>query len=345
MRQFLRVLLILGLSAVMAFTLVSCGETGGGDSVGDGDGGDKGEDDAAVELTSITVTPANPSIALLGTQQFTATGYYSDGTTEDLTTEVIWSSDDISIATTSNTLGTEGLATSKSMGTITVSALHTVTLITNTTGLNSGCWADVTNSGPVTNRTNATVTLTLSCSTEATSYACTTAGSRICISGPGDFETNTSPLTTNASAAVAACGANGVTATGCTANDGTPDILEFSGNATGIANTPEIDATGFTDLQVHFTAAYAAAATYDADENIEVNACCGSGCTPLLNIDTADSADNGGSDDWTERGPIVLPNGIFSECATTHVSFVQSTDAAGEVAHMDDFAISGAGSI
>jgi hypothetical protein len=144
---------------------------------------------------------------------------------------------------------------------------------------------------------------------------------------------------------VAACGANGVTATGCTANDGTPDILEFSGNATGIANTPEIDATGFTDLQVHFTAAYAAAATYDADENIEVNACCGSGCTPLLNIDTADSADNGGSDDWTERGPIVLPNGIFSECATTHVSFVQSTDAAGEVAHMDDFAISGAGSI
>jgi hypothetical protein len=137
MRQFLRVLLILGLSAVMAFTLVSCGETGGGDSVGDGDGGDKGEDDAAVELTSITVTPANPSIALLGTQQFTATGYYSDGTTEDLTTEVIWSSDDISIATTSNTLGTEGLATSKSMGTITVSALHTVTLITNTRDRNA----------------------------------------------------------------------------------------------------------------------------------------------------------------------------------------------------------------
>ncbi|MHC4913755.1 MAG: Ig-like domain-containing protein, partial [Planctomycetota bacterium] len=270
MRQFLRVLLILGLSAVMAFTLVSCGETGGGDVGSGGDGGDKGEDDADVSLTSITVTPANPSIALLGTQQFTATGYYSDGTTEDLTTEVVWSSDDISIATTSNTLGTEGLATSKTMGTITVSALHTVTLISNTTGLNSGCWADVTNNGPVDNRTNATVTLTLSCSSETTNYACTTGGSRICISGPGDFETNTSPLTTNASAAVAACGANGVTDISCTDDVGVADILEFSGNAIAVANTPEINATGFTDLQVHFRAAYAAAATYDADENIEV---------------------------------------------------------------------------
>lgn len=43
-------------------------------------------------LASITVTPANISIPLGLTQQYTATGHYSDGTTQDITTQVYWSS-------------------------------------------------------------------------------------------------------------------------------------------------------------------------------------------------------------------------------------------------------------
>ncbi len=39
----------------------------------------------AATLQSIAVTPANPSIAKGATQQFTATGTYSDGTTQNLT--------------------------------------------------------------------------------------------------------------------------------------------------------------------------------------------------------------------------------------------------------------------
>src|SRR5205807_3771967 len=42
-------------------------------------------------LQSITVTPSNKAIALGTSLQFTATGNYSSGPTQDLTTSVTWS--------------------------------------------------------------------------------------------------------------------------------------------------------------------------------------------------------------------------------------------------------------
>ena len=47
-------------------------------------------------LVSIEVTPANPSIAKGTSKQFTATGTYSDNTTQNLTTAVTWSSSNTS---------------------------------------------------------------------------------------------------------------------------------------------------------------------------------------------------------------------------------------------------------
>ena len=44
----------------------------------------------AATLQSIAVTPANPSIAKGPTQQFTATGTYSDSSTQNLTSQVTW---------------------------------------------------------------------------------------------------------------------------------------------------------------------------------------------------------------------------------------------------------------
>ena len=46
----------------------------------------------AATLVSIGVTPADPSIADGTAQQFTATGVYSDASTQDLTAQVTWSS-------------------------------------------------------------------------------------------------------------------------------------------------------------------------------------------------------------------------------------------------------------
>jgi hypothetical protein len=77
---------------------------------------------AAPTLNSVAVTPANPSIQNGATQQFTATGTYSDASTQNITTTVTWSSTSINIATISNTAGSNGLATSVGAGSSTIKA-------------------------------------------------------------------------------------------------------------------------------------------------------------------------------------------------------------------------------
>jgi uncharacterized protein YjdB len=81
-----------------------------------------------VALVSIAVTPANPSVAKGLTQQFTATGTYSDGSTQDVTVQATWASSAVATATVSNAAGTNGVATTVAVGTTTISAtLDTIT--------------------------------------------------------------------------------------------------------------------------------------------------------------------------------------------------------------------------
>ena len=77
---------------------------------------------SAGTLQSIAVTPANPSVAAGLTEQFDATGTYSDGSTQDLTTQVTWASATTSVATISNASGSQGLATAIAQGSSTISA-------------------------------------------------------------------------------------------------------------------------------------------------------------------------------------------------------------------------------
>jgi hypothetical protein len=77
----------------------------------------------AATLVSIAVTPANPTISTTGTEQFTATGKYTDNSTQNLTTTVTWSSSQMNIATISNTAGTNGLASAVANGTTTIQAM------------------------------------------------------------------------------------------------------------------------------------------------------------------------------------------------------------------------------
>ena len=72
----------------------------------------------ALMLTSITVTPANPSFANGSTQQFIATANYSNGSTAIVTSSVTWTSSNSSVATISSS----GLATGQGGGTTTISA-------------------------------------------------------------------------------------------------------------------------------------------------------------------------------------------------------------------------------
>jgi hypothetical protein len=79
-------------------------------------------------LTSIALSPLNPSIALGKTQQFIATGIFSDSTTLDLSSLVTWSSSDAGIATISNTSGSRGLATSIAEGMTSITAIFSGTI-------------------------------------------------------------------------------------------------------------------------------------------------------------------------------------------------------------------------
>ncbi len=69
-------------------------------------------------LVSIAVTPPTPSIANGTTQQFVATGLFSDNSTQDLTTQVTWDSWEKSVAT----VDTKGLATSVASGSTMITA-------------------------------------------------------------------------------------------------------------------------------------------------------------------------------------------------------------------------------
>jgi hypothetical protein len=75
------------------------------------------------ELVSIAVTPVNPSIPLGYTLQFTATGTYSDQSTQNLTGDVTWFSSNTNTAVISNAAETKGLATSVSTGTTGIQAV------------------------------------------------------------------------------------------------------------------------------------------------------------------------------------------------------------------------------
>jgi hypothetical protein len=70
-------------------------------------------------LVSIAITPGFPSITGTNTQQFTATGTYSDASTQNLTGSVTWASSATGVATIG--AGT-GLAAGVAMGTTTISA-------------------------------------------------------------------------------------------------------------------------------------------------------------------------------------------------------------------------------
>jgi hypothetical protein len=87
-------------------------------------------------LVSIAINPHAPTIALGTAQQFTATGTYTDGSTQDLTSVVTWGSSNAMIAIISNAVGTYGLATSSGQGTATISA--TSGSISNSTPLTVG---------------------------------------------------------------------------------------------------------------------------------------------------------------------------------------------------------------
>jgi trimeric autotransporter adhesin len=85
---------------------------------------------AAPALASISVSPTTAAVPRGETQQFSATGVLTNGSTEDLTNQVTWSSSALNVAT----ITTMGLAQTLQSGTTTISAtlgdIHGSTILT-----------------------------------------------------------------------------------------------------------------------------------------------------------------------------------------------------------------------
>jgi len=71
-----------------------------------------------VQLISISVTPSAPAIPLGSPQQFTATGSFNNGTTQNVNASVAWSSSAAGVAA----IGAGGLASSVTQGNTTITA-------------------------------------------------------------------------------------------------------------------------------------------------------------------------------------------------------------------------------
>jgi uncharacterized protein YjdB len=73
-------------------------------------------------ITSLSITPANASVAAGTQESFTAAAGFSDGSTQIITNNVTWTSDNSAVATISDTPGSNGIATALSAGTCNISA-------------------------------------------------------------------------------------------------------------------------------------------------------------------------------------------------------------------------------
>ena len=80
-------------------------------------------------LTAIAITPTNPTIQVGGTEPFTATGTYSDSSTQNITSLVTWSSSNAAVAS----ISAAGVASGVAGGTSTITA--TLGSVTNSTKL------------------------------------------------------------------------------------------------------------------------------------------------------------------------------------------------------------------
>jgi hypothetical protein len=123
--RFIRALMYILVS--LTLTLTSCGgESGGTPPQNTGVVQVKqfnGGSERTTVLRAIIITPNNPLGINSGRQlQFSARGNYSDNSVQDLTTMVVWTSSDTSIATVSNAPDSKGQAIAVSRGYCSISA-------------------------------------------------------------------------------------------------------------------------------------------------------------------------------------------------------------------------------
>lgn len=91
-------------------------------------------------LTSVAIAPVNAAIPLGVLQGYTATGTFSDGTTQDITNSVTWNSSAPSVAS----ITTSGLATGTNLGNAVISATSGAISISTSLNVNAANLSSIT---------------------------------------------------------------------------------------------------------------------------------------------------------------------------------------------------------
>jgi len=108
----------------LALLPLGCGGSSGGSS--------------GPSLSSITVTPANSTLGTGGVQQFVATGNFSNGTTQNITSQVTWSTSGVVQINASSGLVTASTSSGTATITATLGSVSGSTLLTVTGGTTAG---------------------------------------------------------------------------------------------------------------------------------------------------------------------------------------------------------------
>jgi phage tail sheath protein FI len=213
-------------------------------------------------LSSIAVTPAAPSIAAGLTQQFTATGTYSDTSTQDLTAAAAWASSNTGAATI---VANSGLATGVAAGAANITAAWGG--VTGTTALTVVAATLVsialTPGNPTIQTTDAPLQLTATATNSDNSTDALTGAHE-----PGWVSSNTAVATVDATGLVKplAAGTTVITATSGTIS-GYTTVTVTAASIVSIAITPASPsvASGLK-LQLAATATYSDGTTQDVTD-------------------------------------------------------------------------------
>jgi hypothetical protein len=203
-------------------------------------------------LSSIAITPASVTLPLNGTQQYVATGTYSNGTTANLASSVTWASS----SPTAVSIGSTGLATDLS------SSANTVSITASQGSIRSN--ASVVTVPPVLTSiaiTPASVILNLSGTQQYSAVGTYSNGSTANITSSVSWVSATPATVAITSAGVATLLANSATATSITAVSGSVTSNASAVSAatlTAIAITPASISVGLGAQQQ-----YAAIGTYN----------------------------------------------------------------------------------
>ncbi|MDU0458485.1 MAG: Ig-like domain-containing protein [Geobacteraceae bacterium] len=184
-------------------------------------------------ITTVTVTPAAPSISKGLSTQFSASGTFSDATTQDLTFDATWASTAPAVATVSDAVASKGLVQTLTVGTSTISAtfdgVSGSTLLTVTTPALQSIAVSTTNSS-VLSLSGATFKATGSYSD----------GSTADITAQATWSSSNTGVATIAAGGTARTLSQGTTTISASLDgiSGTANLKVTGGNLTGIVISP-----------------------------------------------------------------------------------------------------------